>query len=400
MVVIKHYENYQQLKDDANPGDYGYLDNTGVVMKRVGNMWLHQSACSNDTLVASMSDRDYSAFEVYAHDTEIPVGESIELGGYVSNAIPAEMTDKFTLRIEGNIITNDVIVDWGDNTASVVASGDYEQLVDYADEYGSKDLLMAHTYETPGKYIVKIYGKNYYTYRHYIRYFVDSDTGVNYVADTGKHNIVCRVLERDLPTASHIKNHASMWRGSQHLLHVKVDATNAFYSAQNITSCFCSCKNLISAVGFAGLSIDCSCGSTFYDNFSLTKTDLVIQQHASNISGVLRNCQKLNYDINTLMPYDNYPSITNYTDAFINCKLLSGTINPKVFWNNEYVKFTEGSSGNHYRVFQGCLLIRDQAPASWGGTASDDIIIPKSTTRIENLETRTTTIETHLGISE
>ena len=384
---VKYYQTYSQMVEDNNPGVYGVVGENNTVYHKTDAGWVVGFPNIND-------ESTYSAFEVYAHDTEIPVGDCEALGGYVTNAIPAEMTHKFMIRLEGDVETNDVIVDWGDGSTSSIANGDYEQIIDYKDTYGSKDLLLGHTYSTTGKYIIKIFGKNYYTFRNHLAYFIDADTGNKYVSNTGKHNIVCRILERDLPIASHVTTHASMFRSSRHLLNVVVDATNSFYNSKNINSCFYYCDNLLTAYGFNGLAKDCNCGSVFYEDRALQKTDFVIPSDATNVKSVLTNCQSLEYSINSLFSQKVYTHITSFTDAFYGCKKLTGIIDPNIFWNNKYITWVDGASGNHYRTFHNCTLINSQAPLSWGGTASNDIIEKRLEEQLDELESRVEALET------
>ena len=59
-----------------------------------------------------------TSFDVYANETEIPVGEH-EVLGTVSEAIPAGMTERFCIRINSNFRDakdSDIIIDWGDGT--------------------------------------------------------------------------------------------------------------------------------------------------------------------------------------------------------------------------------------------------------------------------------------------
>jgi len=55
-------------------------------------------------------DKDYTAWEVYANDTAIQVGESEVLGGYVSVAIPIQMTEGFIIRSDKPYSTSDVVI--------------------------------------------------------------------------------------------------------------------------------------------------------------------------------------------------------------------------------------------------------------------------------------------------
>jgi hypothetical protein len=340
------------------------------------------------------NNSDYSAFEVFAHDYDIPVGECEELGGYVNIAIPACMTHKFTIRIEGDITTNDVIVDWGDGTTSVVANNEYADIVEYNNEWKSIDLLMSHTYNENGKYIIKILGKDYYTFRHYIIYFIDPDTGVKYKLDDGKHNILCRVLENDLPIASHLNTCASMFRGSKHLLHVCINSTSNFLKSTIITAAFAQCSNLISCNGLSDLPLNCGIGPIFINCEKLEDTDIVIPPFVSNISEAFKNCHKLPINMDKLFIHPIYPFLTNCTLTFRNCKLLTGTVKPEFFWNNNFSR-----NISHSETFLGCLALDlTKVPTSWGGAGDDSILIEKSDKeKIVDLESRLQILEAYIN---
>jgi hypothetical protein len=250
---------------------------------------------------------DYTAFEVFPHDYDIPVGECEKLGGYVNIPIPACMTHKFTLRITGTIENNNTIIDWGDGQYSVISKKEYEDIVEYSDDYNSKDLLLSHTYTSNGKHIVRIFGTDYYTFRHYIIYFIDPDTGVKYKLDDGKHNILCRVLEKDLPIASHLSTCASMFRGSKHLLNVFIDSSSNFIKSKIITASFAQCSNLITCLGLSDLPNDCGIGPLFINCEKLEKTDLVIPPFVENVSETFKNCHKLTLNINNVFNKTSYP---------------------------------------------------------------------------------------------
>lgn len=60
----------------------------------------------------NIKTEDYTAFEVFAHDYNIPVGECEELGGYVNVEIPSGITHHMNLRTSINdFSTLDVMVD-------------------------------------------------------------------------------------------------------------------------------------------------------------------------------------------------------------------------------------------------------------------------------------------------
>jgi hypothetical protein len=137
---------------------------------------------------------DYTAFEVLAHDTDINAGDIDEVTGIAyAEHVSAQMTHKMILRTSTPKEQQDVIIDWGDGAVASVKDGDFEA------ELSDNQFVMSHTYQNPGRYIVKIYGKQYYA----VKYSDSQYSGIS------RYNLICRVLDYDLPIASHLTNLSS-----------------------------------------------------------------------------------------------------------------------------------------------------------------------------------------------
>lgn len=302
---------------------------------------------------------DYTAFEVFAHDYDIPVGECEELGGYVNNELSACMSHQIRIRSEQLPEDQNIIIDWGDGTITNLSS-------DIADDNLTGSALnwtytISHEYPQTGKYIVKIFGNTYFNFGS--------------SANNTTPNIVCRIFDVDLPVASHLGNFSSTCKYCKHLLNVNVfGSANFNKNYYNISQMFYGATNLLSATGFACKNkINVMYNGLFNNCYSLKTTDFILSPTTSGIPQVFRNCYELSGNVENIMAY--YFPITSSTtnisikQLFYKCEKISGTINSDLLWNNPDVIWTSTDA------FTGCTLIQDQAPVSWGGNASDDIIV-------------------------
>lgn len=359
---IKSYDNYEEMVNDSNSGKYGICKDTNTVWHKTDNGWVVGFANIE-------RDDDYTAFEVFAHDYVIPVGECEELGGYVNSKVPASMTHSFIIRSNFNQTDIDVVIDWGDGTikklSDITPSSNYRYTV-------------SHTYNVNGKYIVKVFGKKYFAFLH-------GTTGTN---------ILCRIFDYDLPVASHLTNFSSFARATNHLLHVDVSRCENFTkNFSNIALLFATCQNLISAKGFNVIrnKRNISYGQVFYNNHALKETDFLFSHNLGGIAGTFYKCMNLEFDVASVFTYfnqDNYQTI-DCNNLFSNCSKMHGIIPANKLWNNKKINWT-----NTIDVFTGCSEeIRAQAPVSWGGTASDDIIEKSDAEKIAELTARLEALE-------
>lgn len=153
---------------------------------------------------------DCTAFEVYPHEN-ILSGESTELNGTITNEIPASMTHKFFIKSYSNAENNDIIIDWGDSSTSTIANNEFDSVTE------SYIYEVSHTYVSTGKYIVKIYGKDYYGLAGAETYStVDETTGL----PTEYNNLICRIFDEDLPVASNLIDFSDFCNHALMLLNV------------------------------------------------------------------------------------------------------------------------------------------------------------------------------------
>ena len=232
---------------------------------------------------------DYTAFEVYAHDTNIPVGEfsmTIDNQTFANSfALPAGMRHDIKFRTMcPDPAQSDVVVDWGDGTVSVIANGEYTSGGGDTNN-GEFDYTLTHTYANTGKYIIKIYGKDYYNI-----YNGGGDSA---------YNLTCRAITHDLPVASHLLNLSRYLSGAKHLLYINVDRIK--YNYYTNMSSFCKgCSNLVKAVGFGRYFQHIFASSMFEGCESMTTCDLQLPYRCMNLSTMVKvfyNCKKLAVDM-------------------------------------------------------------------------------------------------------
>ena len=226
----------------------------------------------NDTKFITLADvpTEYTAFEVMPN--------KVDIDDYAVK-VPACTVHKFTLRSAKDFADNDVVIDWGDGTIEAIKDGKYEwklgKQYDLSHDYSS---AMTKDVQT---FIVKIYGKDYYTFRN--NSFPDN-------------NLISRIFDVDLPIASHIGNFASMCLGATRLINVTIPhSTKYVTTAFNFSSTFESAVNLVSVTGFEDSPLRCDCliSNIFNKCKSLTTTDFAIPSCALSIAGIFAGCPSL-----------------------------------------------------------------------------------------------------------
>ena len=209
------------------------------------------------------------------------------------------------------------------------------------------------------RFIVKIYGKDYYTFRH---------------NSYKPNNLISRIFASDLPIASFITNFASMAVGAARLLKVEFPhSTKPFSSVWNWSSCFNECANVVSITGFEDIKPR---GDAIYDGFmaacgNLTTTDFVIPASITDIPNIFAGDTKLVCDINDLIPKQGFSSSNIYIRApFRSLTSMSGTVPADKLWGDKYINWIFKHSSD--RPFLYCSSeIRAQVPTSWGGTNTE-----------------------------
>ena len=352
---IVQVENQEALP--LAPLDKLYITkDTGDIFFYINGVW------KNLTTVIS----NYTAFEVYATDTEIAAGSVDDVTGLTyTEAVPAGMTHHFALRTDvavAKAAEADVVVDWGDGVRETFADA---YGVDTQDWESDREVTyrMRHTYAAPGRYIVTISGKDYWNF-------------CSPVEDAGSGEyILSRVFDVDLPVASCVTNLTMACRWAQKLLRVRIPTgLDLFANRHNAAFLFKACRNLVEAIGMkTKFRYARDVANMFEDCDNLTTTDFELPVEVLKPTGyqhVFFGCGKLAVDINTLLPKTGFANRkVDLSGTFYNCAALTGTVPADILWKDSSKLWSVEAA------FDGCSdAIRAQVPTSWGGTSTDEII--------------------------
>lgn len=346
---VKTYQTYEEMIADNDDIKYAIVGDSGTVYHKNNDQWVVGFA--NTTF-----KDDYTAFEVMPNKVDIAVGDIDDVTGLeYSVAIPACTIHKMQIRSAQPANICDVIVDWGDGTIEVINDGKHT--------FTGSSYELAHDYDPKmtsdkQRFIVKIYGRDYWAVRHqsYLGY-----------------NLMSRVFDIDLPVSSHIANFASMCFGAYRLL--SVNFKNYYHRIENLASLFCKCKNLVSAKGFGTIlnNTNGEAGGLFEQCDSLIETDFRYPAGVTSIGSTFALCKKLAMDINDLLPVYGFESKTiEITVPFSNCRALTGEGFGDKLWNDNTINWIVKPTGTTTKTypFTGSSLIA-LVPESWGGTLTE-----------------------------
>lgn len=317
---------------------------------------------------SATTSSDYTAWEVYVTQQEKEAGSiSVDTpeGNTITNpvAVKAAATETFNVYSNAPQAECDVIVDWGDGTVQAVAAGQYHEMVD---NKGSITFTYKHTYSNEGRYIVKVFGKNYWKISHLV----------------AGENLTSRVFAYDLPIATHLNNLAQFCKYSDRLLYVRIDSYSKVLHASNLTELFHSAANLVEARGFSRIFSPYSVQGMFSTCEQLVFTDFVFPVNATTMHAVFFKCSKLVRNIedfflkegSDFVPFSS--PVVFFAAVFLNCQGITGTVPADILWNSPYNRFDIDNTSATNLPFKWCNgTIQAQVPASWGGSASDDVII-------------------------
>ena len=302
--------------------------------------------------------KDYTAFEVYANDSVIPPGEH-EVLGTITVEIPVQMTETFALRTTTPEADSDVVIDWGDGTVQKVKDGEHGGYTG-PDGEGRYIAKMTHTYAATGKYVVKVYGKDYFCLSH----------APSHVSDAS--NMQCRILAD--PIASHLTNLTAFSYGTLKLVTVQCASYKYLHRTTNHAQMFTNDKNLLSVTGFEDL-VMISRGAEgcfqFCENMHTCDFNGVLcSNNPRAMYAMFQNCYALSVDIGKFFPTKFVSRALNFTNTFTHMHAMTGTVDPNQFWGDPNIDW-QGFSN----CFYGCPeAIRSQVPTSWGGTSSTEIV--------------------------
>lgn len=362
---------------------FAFIDSNDMQLKAKLSNGTVVNYTSIDEDVKVMSLTDYTAFEVMPNKVAINPGTvDKDTGLTYSISVPACTEHKFTLRSVQEPEDCDVVIDWGDGTVESIKEGNF------VSHSSGKSYELSHDYSSKmngdiQRFIVKIYGKDYYTFRNnsYVTTSKDKYSIPSIVSSS--YNLISRIFDKDLPIASHVSNFASMCYGAMRLLKVNVPhSTKYITSGFNFSSTFQYCQNLKVVEGFEDNPIPCNSfvGNIFAYCLNLEKTDFVIPTSTNTIGYIFYYCENLTSDISKLIPSNGF-AVDNVRSelAFAKTTKLTGSIPSKLLWDSNKT-FVKCSS-----AFRDSSL-KNQAPVSWGGTADDSIIEPSLEERIKALE--------------
>ena len=300
-----------------------------------------------------LRNSNHTAFEVYPTNVAIPVGQHVVLG-QVSQAISPNMVEKFVLCSILPAAKSDVSVDWGDGTIETISKGYYASETG-PDENGVYCITMAHTYTTMNKYIVRIYGRNYFNLKH----------------NTDCSNIISRVFDKDLSVASHLIDFNNFCSNGDRITSVKIPSRAFLHKMVDASNMFSNCKNLLSATGFKSNLINVmNIAGMFSGDANLTTCDMSCPTSHFGKDGmvnVFNGCSKLSIDVGSF--FHRYFGGENHSvDGIFNgCTSLTGTVPAEKLWLDKNAHWTDTTT-----CFNGCSVeILAQVPTSWGGTAPD-----------------------------
>ena len=293
-------------------------------------------------------NKDFTAVEVYPTNAKIAAGTEDEVTGLTYKYdVPANMKAQFKLRTICELAESDVIVDWGDGSRTYIKD---VPAADTAWDGNELNVNISHTYEEPGRYIVKFFGKKYFGFG-------------------SVETIVSRILAPDLPVAKHLNAIGNLAYASKRLL--KVDVPTYMISAGlfNLNAMFNNNVNLKVATGLRYIQSSVRNITWFFNNCpALETTDFIMPGYLRDggINRVFNGCSSLVMNIENLFPNSGFMGEGTYSaeKAFNGCVGLTGTVPAAKLWENTKIKWT-----NTADAFIGCSdAIRAQVPVSWGGT--------------------------------
>lgn len=248
-------------------------------------------------------NRPVTAFEVMPTTEAIAANTVDDVTGLkFKQEVPAGTVMAFMLRSAVPAKNNDVIIDWGDGCIEEINNNKYE--------FADKGYQVSHDYahsmkSSVQRFIVKIYGKDYYTFR----------------TDKANHkNLISRIFDADLPVASHVVNFASMCNKADRLLKVVIPHSSAYMTnAYNLASTFENAVNLVSLTGFEDnvLRANCIISNICKGCTALTETDFQIPVCTPSVAGIFQNCKSLTNQIIPIYPKTGLAvTLTNNSGAF------------------------------------------------------------------------------------
>ena len=342
-----------------------------------GNVNVNGELIVNDKSIAEILDEnsDYTAFEVFPTNKEIPSGtvdnfdelnsifnwnsdeveyinKNIEFSGITYNELVesnSELFLEFYLKCIDEEL--DIIIDWGD--------GNIEKVKDnhtHPDDDDIEVINISHIYTSFKPTIVKIYGSNYYMVRNSSNY------------DLSKKSIIRNIFSKKYPCSSNLTHVSLICNGSNHLLMLDIP-TYITQQLRIICNAFQECHNL-NKVTFGYVTNFIEMQTAFYNCYNLITADIRLPNSVDRANGfkrLFKGCRNLSGDILNLFPENGFTTNNlNFVETFRDCANLTCSDYDKLgslLWNDT-TKICNPTS-----CFRGCdASITSQVPTSWGGT--------------------------------
>ena len=370
---------------------------------------------------------DYTSFEVTVISSAngIPAGTASTIDNpYVENeklvykfGVPATytaMTEKFFLCSDTPMDKSDVVIDWGDGTQTAIADGGADVVLKKGKPSSTYNKIeVTHVYTVEDKYIVKIYGKDYFGIRN-----TDND-----------YNLISRVFEEDLSLASCVTDLTDFCNRARLLL--KVDAAR-WINTKNVTvayELFAGCHNLYYATGFYGFFPKLLRYNMMFSHcWSLVYTDMRIMPGAYAIYSMFAGCHLLGSLPNKPVKVEDlfcenasFNARVSANAAFRNCYSLKMSSPDKVanlLWDNVNTVFETGTGAAATFHFDDSIPseLIDYAPSltaafelpawlsavptTWGGTNTENNTIVVNKALFNSILSRLDALEATVNGSE
>lgn len=289
------------------------------------------------------------------------------------NGVSVETKQSITLRSSHDISQQNVIIDWGDDTKTIIG-----------DSLNNTDVKISYSKQNEDYEITYICTHDYADYLQKIgvsnKKITVTITGTTYwsirLNDGNKNNIVSRIWDLDLPFYDGCTNIASFVTTSDRLLYVRVPAYySLLFTLYNGSSAFAKCTNLQYVHGFNKYvwyqsirSID----NIFSGCSNLIKSDCRIPRSFTYTPSAIKmyaDCSNLAVDLNSLLPGTGFETrrMTGLSSVFLNCISLTCSDTNKMsdmLWNDDAIKWSDQPLW-----LLGCnSTLSNDVPINWGGS--------------------------------
>lgn len=294
------------------------IDNDTIIKNSSGNIEINEYyrpdlMTTFEVIACSTSKTIHELLPDYKRYNKEPIYdlEGNEIYPTTRNIKGNGMTHNLVLRVsltddsEESIKDSDVIIDWGDGTRDSVVSiyntyygqSEYNNWVNRSyntgllDSESEMNIRFEHTYQTEGKYIVKVIGKKFFGI------MTSSTISNGNVQHYNYKSLISRVFDDDLLIADNHVNFTEFCSCSPLLTEVYFSTRIEFPQIQNATSLFYQCDNLISVMGSREKfrSVYSNSG-VFGGDKNLLLTDYRIDTghgYTGSFDNIFSNCSKL-----------------------------------------------------------------------------------------------------------